>query len=63
MNHFEQAIDELDAYVFTGDSLCLEKNRQHLKAMCERWSRAIADHEANEDGAADEAMARTGRQS
>jgi len=55
---FEETIDELDASIFSGYALYDASKRARLKANCERWLRAIADHESTEDGAADEALAR-----
>lgn len=48
-----EKIDGLDASVFSGDMLENDGERQTLKEHCERWLRAIADHEARvefEDG-------------
>jgi hypothetical protein len=59
--NFNGSMDALDAHIFSGDALYIPANRELLKEHCERWLRAIADITANEDGAADEALARTGR--
>lgn len=40
-----QHTNTLDADVFTGPCLFEKVNRDYLKAMCERWLRAISTHE------------------
>jgi hypothetical protein len=62
MSYFEKAIDTLDAHVFTGDAVLDNANRELLKEHCERWLRALEDTADLVDGAADEALARIGRQ-
>jgi hypothetical protein len=41
MEYFEGIIDEVDAAVFSGDSLVKKKNRKLLKESCESWLREI----------------------
>lgn len=43
MDHFENAVDALDAAVFSGDGLENPANRAMLKRHCERWFRALAE--------------------
>jgi hypothetical protein len=38
---FNEACETLDAEVFTGDSLCEERNRKMLKEYIDRWTRQI----------------------
>ena len=45
MNHFEKAVDVLDAEVFSGDSLFDAKNRELFKRMLERWQRSLVTWE------------------
>lgn len=46
MNHIKRLCDEIDASVFTGEVLIVDNDRQILKTYVERWSKAIAEHEA-----------------
>ena len=43
------ATEAIDASVFSGDMLMNDAERAELKRLCERWLRAIAQHEANEE--------------
>ena len=43
MNHFAQAVDALDAAVFTGDGLLDADNRELLKRSIEVWQRKIVE--------------------
>lgn len=38
---FEEYLDTIDAFVFTGDTLHLEENRKILREYLERWERAL----------------------
>lgn len=44
---FVEAIDVIDAAIFTGDLLENDRMRRELKGQTERWQRAIALHELN----------------
>lgn len=50
MSHFSRSLDEVDAAVFSSDALESLDNRKELKAMCERWLRAIESHELSLKG-------------
>lgn len=45
MNYLEQAVDALDAVVFSSDLLENPEHRKLLKEHCERWFRVLAEHE------------------
>lgn len=45
MSWFNDDLDRIDAAVFNSDALESVDNRKELKAMCERWLRAINGHE------------------
>lgn len=45
MSWFNDDLDRIDAAVFSGDALESFDNRKELKAMCERWLRAVAERE------------------
>lgn len=42
---FINDLDGIDAAVFSGDVLYDSDTREPLKESCERWLRAIAEHE------------------
>jgi hypothetical protein len=46
MNHFEKALDVVDAAVFSGDSLMDADNRKMFREMMERWHRKTAEWES-----------------
>jgi len=41
MNHFERAVDDLDAAVFSGDGLMDAENRALFERHLERWRREL----------------------
>lgn len=43
------AIDEVDAWVFSWDVLYNDREREFIKEHCHRWLRAIDSHESNEE--------------
>jgi hypothetical protein len=43
--NLEELCENIDASVFSGDLLWQTYNRNKLKQYCERWQRAIAEHE------------------
>lgn len=45
MNHFEHAVDNLDAAVFSGDGLMDVANRELFKRSMERWQRKLVEWE------------------
>lgn len=45
MNHFERAVDNLDACVFSGDELIDAANRELFKRSMERWQRKLVEWE------------------
>lgn len=45
-NHLIDALDNLDACVFTGETLVIDEQRALLKEFVERWARAIVEYEA-----------------
>lgn len=45
MDHFERAVDALDAAVFSGDGLHDAANRQLLTQSIARWQRRISECE------------------
>lgn len=45
MNHFAQAVDAMDAAVFSGDALSDAGNRELLWRLLERWRRQLAEWE------------------
>lgn len=45
MSWFNDDLDRIDAAVFSSDALESFDNRRELKAMCERWLRAVAERE------------------
>lgn len=42
---FEDKLDDLDAAIFSGDSLESEENRALLREHCERWLRELSSLE------------------
>ena len=46
---FEEYLDTIDAFIFTGDTLHLKQNREVLKEYMKRWERAL-----NEDWGGDD---------
>ena len=38
--------ENIDAAIFSGDLLYDEERRKELKEYCERWQKAIKEHEA-----------------
>ena len=45
MSNFADDLDRIDASVFSGDALESFDNRKELRAMCERWLRALNERE------------------
>lgn len=45
MNHFADAVDALDAAVFSGDGLFDAENRTLFRRMMERWQRQLVEWE------------------
>jgi hypothetical protein len=45
MNHFADAVDRLDAAVFSGDGLMDAENRELFKRMMERWQIKLVEWE------------------
>jgi hypothetical protein len=43
MNHFAEAVDALDAAVFSGDGLLDAENRELFKRSMERWQRKLVE--------------------
>ncbi len=43
-----QALENIDAGVFSGDMLYVDADLAELKAYLARWNRAVAEHEADE---------------
>lgn len=41
MTHFEEAVDSLDASIFSSDNLAQEENRGLLKEHLARWEREL----------------------
>lgn len=48
MSWFNDDLDRTDASVFSSDALESYDNRKELRAMCERWLRALNEHEARD---------------
>ena len=46
MKTLDERLDNIDASVFSGELLWIDDERKLLKEYCERWIRAIAEHEA-----------------
>ena len=44
--YLEEACEQVDASVFSGELLYDYDERNELKAYVKRWDKAIADHEA-----------------
>ena len=44
-NYFVEAVDTVDAAVFSGDAMQTPSNRELLKEHCERWLRTIEEFE------------------
>jgi hypothetical protein len=44
MNYLENACEEIDAGIFSGDLLWIEERREMLKRYMARWQRAIDEH-------------------
>lgn len=49
MNHLERSCEEIDASVFSSDLLWNDERRAMLKVYVDRWHRAIAEQEADDD--------------
>ena len=49
MTTFEEYLDIVDSFVFTGGSLHSEENREIFQEYLERWGRAIIEFEEMED--------------
>ena len=47
--NFEDLCDEVDAAVFTGDSLEFEENRELLHTYLSRWKRHLESYETRVD--------------
>lgn len=45
MNHFADAVDALDAAVFSDDELLNAENRDLFKSSIERWQRKLVEWE------------------
>jgi len=49
MTRREEQFDAVDACIFTGDTLHIPEELEMVKRYLERWNKAVADHENNED--------------
>jgi len=48
MPSFEEYLDIIDSFVFTGDTLHNEENREIFREYLERWDQAVTDFEEGE---------------
>lgn len=46
VNRMKTHYENIDAAIFSGDLLYDEERRKELKEYCERWQKAIKEHEA-----------------
>ncbi len=46
MNEFKEAIDVVDASIFSGDALHSEVNREFFKSILARWTRELETMDA-----------------
>lgn len=43
--YLKEAAEQIDAAIFSGDTLYCQKELEKLKTYIERWQRAITQHE------------------
>lgn len=48
-SYLDNACEEIDASIFSGDVLYVKSERAELKRYVERWARAIAESELADD--------------